>query len=1231
MIGFKENKFIKIIAIMLVLSFGSQQTGFASTIDLRDEIDSTAVNLIIAGLAGYLSGRSIKPDWSTSQMFMATYIIPTISKQAVNSVGIKGTTGLVATTGLSTFLSGQMKYNTSQAKINEAGQRAVATLTRNLGRELVDTAKTLIAGGASQQGAFIDAITAMTMTAIKQQIAKTFSKENKFLGEALSTVAALYVGSKVRTALQQKWGIILGVDSKAGPTATKAASAEALKQALDEQQKNFTRDFQVNNSMILAQLVFRLLGVKGEAGIFLSAAAGSWMCHASIAEGAIRGVISVIVQYMSRQFRSPLHGAIIMTALGDLVKWVFTGKKQVAEEARLAGEQVKAYIAEQKQLGFELTEDQARQALGLFSGRKDLSLLDAYITASVTNAQMDMYSFGQARYFGSQDGGSVIWVRGNDVFFLNRYTDYVKDVYDNGLVEAMMNQFINSYHSQAVSDFYDAIYQQDFYVKRNISNKIDSLMAAATAAEKAYNEVLANIEQIQAERQKALLKDSGCLTPEELESKIATLEEEINKVTVSATMHQEGTLAPRLDQLVSQLTVAKETLKQIQSVNSAIAEVKLLVDSKKLTPIDRQEIAGRLKKRLIEANIGGGILSLVFPFQPAIFGVIAGNLSGRAEITMDQEITARAGILSAVLEPLSGNKLVGELKANLEEYTQSQVEIDDLLASNGWQRLRNISGNPYAYYDKQFINPATGKPNMRGVTYQEDVISAYPDMAREFAARGKRLYGVAQYLDMIGENPYYYAVWRDLPEQIVPPPDEPVKITIPKTGIAIPPTPTPMTPQSFEPVLSPSIPQTIPERAEPLLLTPGPSNLAQEDKPGDIALSPEETPQKINIPKIDINKPSLTLPKPSILVPRQQPEGQPILSPKSEPAMPKTAPESPDFAPGQVVAEWKQLPADLTGTTRTPDDVAKVNMGVIPEALEKGRIRQEVYTDKKEGIGYTTYGSDQKKRELVVQELPGDAGPGDKDYIAVYHKPSPTDPYYKYLQAFPESTQDKSGQAIGRERQYMDKIINKYVQAGDLSGLDDPVAAIRFIQDQPPNILLERARKAGVDDTTFTKMRRDLGVAHLPTAEAKKDLTAYQLRRNQQTNQYEVWKDAGGGNWQFERLVQPNERNEFPYSIQAGSGSTASGAIDAVTGQAKPLIFSPGGTYVPSETIKFGQKLTITGQGKDKDGAYYLYTDEKTGDYFKARDPLGNGGFKYFRPMNETEIAQEKSLRSLEH
>jgi len=245
-----------------------------------------------------------------------------------------------------------------------------------------------------------------------------------------------------------------------------------IDEALKEQDAQFMKTWRNYAYFAIAQDIFVAVGFKRDTALALSALTGSWMTGATFEMSLIRAVISFALQQASGQFKNPTHGALVMMGLGDLLNYMMVDKNKIKAERLTTAADVQREIDTLAKQGKAMSGEEISELWDDFYagklplsrdiGKKDLDLFDAFAVVSVNNANIDMMTFGRAQYGGLEDEGAgpsfrLKWIKGNDVFFLNRYAEYVSDVYDYGVADAMMGQFISAYHNQTVNDFYNAI------------------------------------------------------------------------------------------------------------------------------------------------------------------------------------------------------------------------------------------------------------------------------------------------------------------------------------------------------------------------------------------------------------------------------------------------------------------------------------------------------------------------------------------------------------------------------------------------------------------------------------------------------------------------------------------------------------------------------------------------------------------------------------------------------
>ncbi|MFH1441990.1 MAG: LysM peptidoglycan-binding domain-containing protein [Candidatus Omnitrophota bacterium] len=212
-----------------------------------------------------------------------------------------------------------------------------------------------------------------------------------------------------------------------------------------------------------------LLGAKRELAVLLSSGAtgGLFGRNTSWWKGVLgglgKGVISAGLLHLSRQTKSPVHGAIINIGASSLLQFA------------AVTEPLKETQAGQNQKPEDMDLSRKTTDLALEEGQsRDFGLLKEFISTSIAYANADLYSFGRAQPLFKYENGERTfgfnWTSGNDALFLARYIDYIKDVRKDGLFPALMNQFVSSYHNQAVENVHGVLsgdISRAEYVKRH--------------------------------------------------------------------------------------------------------------------------------------------------------------------------------------------------------------------------------------------------------------------------------------------------------------------------------------------------------------------------------------------------------------------------------------------------------------------------------------------------------------------------------------------------------------------------------------------------------------------------------------------------------------------------------------------------------------------------------------------------------------------------------------------
>ena len=226
-------------------------------------------------------------------------------------------------------------------------------------------------------------------------------------------------------------------------------------------------------------------------------------------QGVRIGLVSAGLQYLSRQTKSPLHGAVFLAGASSLLQGAVINpdlliKADVSDERRedlsnlYAQKDAEAardtrlnqiYNSSEQdgevrnELHILITEDDAKTALLKIGSlnieaevspeKKGIWLYLDLLQDTITSANADFYSFGRATYKPLRDSSGrpvagyfeFAWQSGNDAFFAARYTDYQKMIRDKGFVTALAYQLASSY-------FYQAVHNVDSVVSGDINRHV---------------------------------------------------------------------------------------------------------------------------------------------------------------------------------------------------------------------------------------------------------------------------------------------------------------------------------------------------------------------------------------------------------------------------------------------------------------------------------------------------------------------------------------------------------------------------------------------------------------------------------------------------------------------------------------------------------------------------------------------------------------------------------------
>jgi len=142
MIILREKKIFRIISVILIVIFFSQQIAFARHEDLRR--DPNAADWLITLASGFLQGRAVNPEWSVLEIAVYTYLVPRITNEIVNALHIKNQTirfllSLVISTLLSTrFEQAFTKTEQLKQKAEEILKKYDKLLTEDKYKELIN-------------------------------------------------------------------------------------------------------------------------------------------------------------------------------------------------------------------------------------------------------------------------------------------------------------------------------------------------------------------------------------------------------------------------------------------------------------------------------------------------------------------------------------------------------------------------------------------------------------------------------------------------------------------------------------------------------------------------------------------------------------------------------------------------------------------------------------------------------------------------------------------------------------------------------------------------------------------------------------------------------------------------------------------------------------------------------------------------------------------------------------
>jgi len=161
------------------------------------------------------------------------------------------------------------------------------------------------------------------------------------------------------------------------------------------------------------------------------------------------GLISVLLQRISLSTKSPVHGAYVNLFVSSLVRATLMKNVFTLPE------------------GADLKNMDTPALTQLAQKHKDFSFYEAQIGVAGTYAVADMMSMGRGTPELTADGKFSLNMKGMDVFFMARYSDYIWDVHKYGFNAALTNQLLSSIHYQSVSNVTDIL--QHVLYKANLA------------------------------------------------------------------------------------------------------------------------------------------------------------------------------------------------------------------------------------------------------------------------------------------------------------------------------------------------------------------------------------------------------------------------------------------------------------------------------------------------------------------------------------------------------------------------------------------------------------------------------------------------------------------------------------------------------------------------------------------------------------------------------------------
>ncbi|MCX5697922.1 MAG: hypothetical protein NTU54_08175, partial [Candidatus Omnitrophica bacterium] len=232
---FRESKILKVIALVLLVTFASQQVCFAERTDLRKEGEIGALDVLLAIVSGFLQGLMVNPSWSAVQSFAMCYLVPRGASLLCDAAGIKNPylraaieMGISTGVGAAVDVSAAANVAADSTLAAKVGQVSVgkyaslATRFKNFLKHIggAVAGKTLNAGVRGLAGPNASLLAVGLLKGAQGAIyglARTFLYENiqkydKRLAIFVSTVGGAIISEFAEIGLSKTFGVAFGYD-----------------------------------------------------------------------------------------------------------------------------------------------------------------------------------------------------------------------------------------------------------------------------------------------------------------------------------------------------------------------------------------------------------------------------------------------------------------------------------------------------------------------------------------------------------------------------------------------------------------------------------------------------------------------------------------------------------------------------------------------------------------------------------------------------------------------------------------------------------------------------------------------------------------------------------------------------------------------------------------------------------------------------------------------------------